>query len=508
MEEVLDSCLRVEVERGRSRNVAILLEAGVIDSGHKFVSDKQSALEIACERGRLDIVRLLLAHCFKDCPRPGKTSAMELAAGSGNVELVQLLYEHADTFTIKNASSGLRVATRKGHPEVMKFFIDKGAQSVVAPLEPTVLEIAALEGNVHLLNFLLDSGFRDSAATYQDPDTKIMYDNWFTLHFALSQQNFSAVLFLVENDYVTPTLEHVANGVVPLAVIGNNAKVVRLLLEKGFSVHGEYQGESSLHCAILNDQSEMIDLLLESGAKFVLERNEEHMQTSLHKAARSGSMYAAELLMAQDVNLNAQDQNGDTALSLAVRHDRVETASFLVASGARIDILNTQLLGPLCIAQIRRWGILELEMLRPALNTKGDSVVKAQDIIEKCGSQPCCELMQDVLCALYPEAGTLTASNKHGEVSDTTMGSKPQSRRETLEKSYLKSLLHQPWTPPQVERSREWYTQQSLTQRSSSSGDMNSLNGSHPTLDSSRATVDEDESMDILPLISVTYRRF
>jgi hypothetical protein len=57
---------------------------------------------------------------------------------------------------------------------------------------------------------------------------------------------------------VSSFIERVCNGVIPLAVLGGCVDLTRKLLEKGFDVEGEYQNESALHCAVLNNQADMI----------------------------------------------------------------------------------------------------------------------------------------------------------------------------------------------------------------------------------------------------------
>lgn len=76
---------------------------------------------------------------------------------------------------------------------------------------------------------------------------------------------------------------------------------------------------------------------------FDLESRDHEGRTVIMWAALYGSLPAVKILIERSANVNAQDENGQTALHLAagVAHSfRGEIARYLLASGAKADILN------------------------------------------------------------------------------------------------------------------------------------------------------------------------
>ena len=78
-------------------------------------------------------------------------------------------------------------------------------------------------------------------------------------------------------------------------------------------------------------------MLLEHGSPGLLNRDE---RSPLHLAAECGSLEIVKFLIGLGVNLNAEDNSGETPLYLAAKSGSVKAAYQLIASGARIDIAS------------------------------------------------------------------------------------------------------------------------------------------------------------------------
>lgn len=77
----------------------------------------------------------------------------------------------------------------------------------------------------------------------------------------------------------------------------------------------------------------MFGLLLDNGAVVDI--------AVIKKLFDNDSMpYAVETLVARKVNLDVQDENGDTPLMLAIKYGKPRTAGILIQSGVKIDIAN------------------------------------------------------------------------------------------------------------------------------------------------------------------------
>ena len=96
---------------------------------------------------------------------------------------------------------------------------------------------------------------------------------------------------------------------------------------------------NALHCAIFNDRTEIVEMLLNKGAnagdKGALS------QTPLHYACQSNITQIFDMIIAsKDVDINAQDDDGDTALIISARRGKMQYIKALVEKGALLDLQN------------------------------------------------------------------------------------------------------------------------------------------------------------------------
>jgi ankyrin repeat protein len=91
--------------------------------------DNNTALMWAIEKGHLDIARFLIDK-GADLNVQGTSTALINAAGSGYTELVTLLLEKGANINSLNSAhcSALMIAAFMGEPETAKILIDKGAK--------------------------------------------------------------------------------------------------------------------------------------------------------------------------------------------------------------------------------------------------------------------------------------------------------------------------------------------------------------------------------------------
>lgn len=129
-----------------------------------------------------------------------------------------------------------------------------------------------------------------------------------SLHFAILNNNFEFVKFLIHNhiDY-----NHQDNdGLSPLhtAVLCDNYKIVKFLLSL---------------------ENIKVNLLTNTGASALLIATHQNCDSRIIK-----------LLLDSDANVNLYDNNNNTPLSWAVYHDNIETTELLLDAKARIGVKN------------------------------------------------------------------------------------------------------------------------------------------------------------------------
>lgn len=99
-------------------------------------------------------------------------------------------------------------------------------------------------------------------------------------------------------------------------------------------------GDPALSLASLFGHEECVKLLIAAGAPVTV-RDKEGAGTPLHHAAAGGYLSICELLIEKGAEVNAKDDDGETALHTAARGGHLETVKFLVEKGADISLRST-----------------------------------------------------------------------------------------------------------------------------------------------------------------------
>lgn len=202
----------------------------------------QTALQAACMREHLDVVKMLL-DAGADIAAPGGNNiymnAFEVACGTGNVELVQLLLSAGASTCINRAHPAryqgrtpVQAAAEGGHEDVVRLLWDLGADVNAAPSPSgglTALQAASRGGHLALVAFLLAKGADVNAAA-----SRIM--------------GFTAL---------------------QAACFAGDMEVAHLLMQHGADANAPgswLHGGTALHAAASGGHTEMVERLLASGA--------------------------------------------------------------------------------------------------------------------------------------------------------------------------------------------------------------------------------------------------
>ncbi|VDD85581.1 unnamed protein product [Enterobius vermicularis] len=203
------------------------------------------------------------------------------------------------------------------------------------------------------------------------------------------------------------------------------------LLVQDIFVSEDYYGLTPLHQAVINEDPQMVNFLLQNGADVhercfgarfcpedqVSSRTDslEHEYVELSpKTSYVGRMYFGEyplsfavcinqvdcyrLLISKKADPNAKDTNGNTVLHLAVIHEKPEMLRLAYNTGGKLHIMNNQNLTPLTLAAC----LAKKKMFEEILKLESDVVW----------------LYGDASSHAYPLANIDTINQKTGELNE------------------------------------------------------------------------------------------
>lgn len=156
--------------------------------------------------------------------------------------------------------------------------------------------------------------------------------HWTPLHYACWTENTLATKLLIQNGV---GLDHqTRDGSTPLhyAASQGSTEGVRMLAEAGATIDiRDYQGNAPIHLAAYRGCSQIVSTLSENGSRGIRDR---FGRTALHQAALSGSMELMDVLIIDDIYMEAKDRNGQTPLSLAARIGHSDSVEKFLDKGA------------------------------------------------------------------------------------------------------------------------------------------------------------------------------
>ncbi|XP_050306891.1 E3 ubiquitin-protein ligase MIB2 [Anthonomus grandis grandis] len=274
------------------------------------------ALVRAAAQGHLEAVQRLVegpSRVHVNARSSGKT-ALQVAAHQGHIAVVTFLLRHVANVNISDTDGDtcLHYAAFGNQPEVLDLLIKVGADLNVANRSGcTALHVAANKQPARCAQLLLAAG--------ADPNRVDLYGDT-ALHDAIGKDCLQAVELLCTTPGTDFTLRNKRgfNVLHQAALKGKNWATQCLLQHARQLVNVKKDdGFSALHLAALNGHREVVETLIRVGQAEIDLRNNRN-QTALLLAVSQGHSDVIETLIRLKADVNATDEDGDSALHMVL----------------------------------------------------------------------------------------------------------------------------------------------------------------------------------------------
>ncbi|XP_028162782.1 ankyrin-1-like [Ostrinia furnacalis] len=224
--------------------------------------------------------------------------------------------------------TALHYAVERGHLDIVELLLKSGCKVDLTASEGlTALHIAAMENETNIAKMLLSAGSQVNNKTHE----KIT-----ALHFAASRGYLDMVKVLVAEGANIESRDTNERTPLYVAVMKGHPNVVEYLISVGANVNSEeIHGYTPLCEAVWERLPDIVELLLKAGARIT------HSHRLIHNAIIQGQEPIVKMLAGVGGGINLHNDNGDTALLLAVRLSQLRDVRHLLAKGANINASNS-----------------------------------------------------------------------------------------------------------------------------------------------------------------------
>ncbi|MBN3326190.1 MIB2 ligase, partial [Atractosteus spatula] len=287
---------------------------------------------------------------------PGRL-VIEAAHGSAS-KVRDLVQKYPDKVDIKNqGKTALQVAAHQGHVEVVKVLLQANSSIEVKDEDgDTALHYTAFGNQAETARLLLskalhiavNKGFTEVVRVLSEHNADVNLQDSYgdtPLHDAIAKDFRNIIEILTEVPTIDFTQQNTRgfNLLHHAALKGNKLATEKILARARQLVDVKKDdGFSALHLAALNNHRDVAEILLKEGRCDVNIRNNRN-QTPLQLAVTQGHAEMVQLLVTEGADVNAEDEDGDTAMHIAL--SRQQLAATVAASEGEGSSLYARLHG-------------------------------------------------------------------------------------------------------------------------------------------------------------------
>jgi uncharacterized protein len=285
--------------------------------------------------------------------------ALIVASETGSLPVVYTLIELGSDVSYESSlGTALTAAIDAGHTDIAKALLKAGANTTIPEYGEIShpLAVAAYRGNLEMVRLIVESGANVNQVHKGTGESAILAaaaagcEEIFNYLFPLSDQKLrDEAAEILPCGIWERKLEDTADPkVVELTstIMGDDTEKALKIIAEGVDVNGiDDVGCTPLLLASCRNNYPVMEALLVAGAdsNFVLESEEcEEFNDGTTNLMRVSSKETCFLLLNYGADVNRKDNQGETALMIAVKMSNAEIVEALLQRGADINLSNNQ----------------------------------------------------------------------------------------------------------------------------------------------------------------------
>ncbi|PNP80395.1 hypothetical protein FNYG_05994 [Fusarium nygamai] len=290
--------------------------------------DENTLLHLAAGKENLDIVTFLIG-CGFDVNQLGANGATPLheATAAGQTHIVQKLVMSGADVDRADAllDTPLLIAASRNHQTIIDILLQAGADiNKTCSNGDSPLFISIYNGHLEGTEKLLEAGAEVEMRTE---------DNWTPLHAAADDVDIMNLLLARTKCPNLDARTEDGQSVLHLAAGWGRSDVVKVLLEHGADPNlASAKGSTPLAVALTNGHEIVFRNLLEHADSLDLNYQDHEGRTSLHIAIVTDQLNTVQCLIDKGADLTIKTANGDSCLTIAILFSSAEMLSNIMNS--------------------------------------------------------------------------------------------------------------------------------------------------------------------------------
>lgn len=261
-----------------------------------------------------------------------KRALLIIAAEIGDAALVEtLLNAHGSIEVVDDKRrTPLILAAERGHIDVVRFLVGRGADVNRPSFDGTSLTVAVKNNHVEVARILIDHG------------ADVNEERWVKISPLMTAAGYGftdMVHLLVDHGADVNAGSWSTNTPLCWALLSGHADIVSYLIEHGADVNKTFKPSIKvIDYAAEKGYSDFVEYLVKRGAKVNVA--DKYGKTALHFAASTKSnIDTVRLLLEHEASVDAADSFGWTSLMSAAKNDNAEIVRLLLDYGADANIV-------------------------------------------------------------------------------------------------------------------------------------------------------------------------